>query len=643
MCDTELLSKLAGGDLIALEVKYHSNCAVMYRNRIRSKKREQNTPSSRNIRKYEGMAFFHLVSDIEEYRYDKDAPTFILCNLVKQYDSILNNIPPEGLGPPSTHSTRLKQKLLAEIPDLQFFKKGRQGYLAFNSKITELLHENFGDSKDDIDAKVLRDSVRILRKNMFSKLDMFNGSLLDPLVQLSSIPSLFLSFVKRLLGGASKDNDIVRQPVFSICQLLLCNFAKRRPKVNTDNPRHQRSQEMPIVVYVGLLVHNLTGSAALVDALFRLGLSVSYDRVQQIRKSLADQVCQEFDREGVVWAYSLPKGTPKAYGFDNANKNSTSTTASGSANFNGTVISVFSFGESDEVTKSLNMKEGNPKRKLKLPEYYTDIEPMDKKTSQIPPVEGHTLVGDASKVKEYCESGEMEWLKKVMDVICKGDEINKDSNVTWAAFHAAKEIQRKKDLVHSQILPVFTEASNTPAMVKHCLTVIMKAHAFTNPGETPWVTADQPLFALLKTTQWRFPQTHGEHLIVAVLGAMHTEKAAWPCVGQVEDGSGGPTVMAEAGVTTLGVAESCIHCAHISRSRYLNTVSACVLYMMLKDSYQEYLEHLPPASQPIDIDKWCEDQKSPMFRFYYFLFKLKLLVLQFVRSVRSGNIDILPA
>ena len=95
-----------------------------------------------------------------------------------------------------------------------------------------------------------------------------------------------------------------------------------------------------------------------------------------------------------------------------------------------------------------------------------------------------------------------------------------------------------------------------------------------------------------------------------------------------------------AGVTTLGVAESCIHCAHISRSRYLNTVSACVLYMMLKDSYQEYLEHLPPASQPIHIDKWCEDQKSPMFRVYYFLFKLKLLVLQFVRSVRSGNIDI---
>ena len=153
----------------------------------------------------------------------------------------------------------------------------------------------------------------------------------------------------------------------------------------------------------------------------------------------------------------------------------------------------------------------------------------------------------------------------------------------------------------------------------------------------PWVTADQPLYALFKTIQWRFPETHGEQLIVAVLGAMHTEKAAWTCVGQVEDGSGSSAIMAEAGVTTFGVAESCLHCAHISLSRYLNTVSACVLYIMLRDSFQEYIDEFPEGSQPIDIDKWCEDQKSPMFRFYLLLLNLKLLVLQFVRSVRTGN------
>ena len=58
--------------------------------------------------------------------------------------------------------------------------------------------------------------------------------------------------------------------------------------------------------------------------------------------------------------------------------------------------------------------------------------------------------------------------------------------------------------------------------------------------------------------------------------------------------------------------------------------------MMLKDSYKEYLE-CPADSQILDINKWCEGHKLPMFRFYYFLLKFKLLVLQFVRSVRLGN------
>ena len=56
--DTEL-SKLAGGDLIALEARYHSICAVMYRNRVSSKLRGHSAQQSRSrsIRKHEQLAF----------------------------------------------------------------------------------------------------------------------------------------------------------------------------------------------------------------------------------------------------------------------------------------------------------------------------------------------------------------------------------------------------------------------------------------------------------------------------------------------------------------------------------------------------------------------------------------------------------
>ena len=107
------------------------------------------------------------------------------------------------------------------------------------------------------------------------------------------------------------------------------NTAKKRRKGATGNPRHQRSRETPVAVYVGLLVHDLTGSQTHIDELFRLGLSVSYDRVQDIRRSLAEQICKTFLDTEVVWAYSLPKTTPKPYGFYNANKISKSTSASG--------------------------------------------------------------------------------------------------------------------------------------------------------------------------------------------------------------------------------------------------------------------------------------------------------------------------
>ena len=63
--------------------------------------REKKNPMSQSIRNYEQIAFLHLVSDVEEFRYDTDVPTFVLSDLVSKYDKILWNILPEELRPPS--------------------------------------------------------------------------------------------------------------------------------------------------------------------------------------------------------------------------------------------------------------------------------------------------------------------------------------------------------------------------------------------------------------------------------------------------------------------------------------------------------------------------------------------------------------
>jgi len=42
-----------------------------------------------------------------------------------------------------------------------------------------------------------------------------------------------------------------------------------------------------------------------------------------------------------------------------------------------------------------------------------------------------------------------------------------------------------------------------------------------NPGQTPVIAMDQPLFALAKMIQWNMPETNGEDRYVVVRGAAY--------------------------------------------------------------------------------------------------------------------------
>ena len=58
--------------------------------------------------------------------------------------------------PPATHSTRLKDEILAEISDLQFHREGKQGYFASIQKFS---------NSNEIESKTLRDALRIPSKS----------------------------------------------------------------------------------------------------------------------------------------------------------------------------------------------------------------------------------------------------------------------------------------------------------------------------------------------------------------------------------------------------------------------------------------------------------------------------------------------
>jgi len=71
---------------------------------------------------------------------------------------------------------------------------------------------------------------------------------------------------------------------------------------------HSSSQETPRPIYTALLVHSRTCKRKLVDKLYHLGLSMSYDRLMKITTDIANSVCAKYVTEDLVCSAGLIRG-----------------------------------------------------------------------------------------------------------------------------------------------------------------------------------------------------------------------------------------------------------------------------------------------------------------------------------------------
>ena len=87
--DRKLMTKLAEGDLHAIDAMYRKNCYSNLRKRFRSLERKENH-KNQPISHYESIAFAELVAYIEEACQITDTiPTFQLNTLTKLYETRL--------------------------------------------------------------------------------------------------------------------------------------------------------------------------------------------------------------------------------------------------------------------------------------------------------------------------------------------------------------------------------------------------------------------------------------------------------------------------------------------------------------------------------------------------------------------------
>ena len=106
----KLLAKLAAGDMIALEPKYHSNCLVGLYNRARQSRSESDMSTVDSYKALEAMAFADLIAYIDDCKDCQQRKILKLADPAKIYSVNLDEL--TGVEGNKVNSTRLKERLI---------------------------------------------------------------------------------------------------------------------------------------------------------------------------------------------------------------------------------------------------------------------------------------------------------------------------------------------------------------------------------------------------------------------------------------------------------------------------------------------------------------------------------------------------
>ena len=162
--------------------------------------------------------------------------------------------------------------------------------------------------------------------------------------QEECIPKTLLSFIQTVLRDTNiqtdADNSSTKQADLTISQLIMYNsYIRQRKDRKSVTAYHCKVREMHIAVYLGLLLHSQTRQRNLIDKLHSLGLSISYERVLEIKTATGKKNCERFELEKTVCPLNLRKGLFTYGAIDNIDHNPSSSTSQRS--FHETGISLF--------------------------------------------------------------------------------------------------------------------------------------------------------------------------------------------------------------------------------------------------------------------------------------------------------------
>ncbi|KAF5304273.1 hypothetical protein FQA39_LY09800 [Lamprigera yunnana] len=607
--DGKLLARLEGAfDLMTLDALYHLSCLTSFRNRIRSFKSTQDNKEDRpeSLSEVHVYALALLITHINKVKKDKAncSPVFKMSDLAKLYSSFMKDMGVDHIA----HSSRLRDFLLNGCSYLQSSGKiGQDCLITFQDDLDEVMRS--ASQHYDSEAKQYCDVANVLRKDIF---DCGSSSWEQGLSDQNSCTPLSLrTFLKMLLRGPGNissareeeqseaeqhGDDQHDDQVISTLSQLICYHTQKKPPAFRPPRRYLVQYEKRVPVYLGMKVFGETQSKKLIQVTHKLGLSISYDRLQSILDEKASAACMRYSQLNIVCPPTLERKVFTVGAADNldhgqelfswdSNFFDAVTGCTITSNVLGLyrchlhLMLVLATLKSHSLTRKLILilpffaglpqeLHSRPHRKKKdLPHDFSTVKPcfIAGKQVKIPLREQSSIVVSDTSPHQR----EQEWSE-----MCRSSE-----SLPWSVFYARKMIKdnlstgtSQKSATPTAVLPLFAELAHSMAMMKHNMQVVSSATEYLNPGQTPVLVVDQPMCALCENAQY-MEHPSDETKIFIMMGGLHIEMAAFRAFGSLLEDSGWVGALVQAEITTEGRAESMLKCSHVTRTRYAHQVN----------------------------------------------------------------------
>ena len=183
-----------------------------------------------------------------------------------------------------------------------------------------------------------------------------------------------------------------------------------------------------------LLLHSCTRKKSIIDKVSALGLSISYNRVDEIQSAITDQVCQKYQTKGLVRTTGWADSEFTTAGIDNVDLSDSFSTSKNY--FHGTSISLFQHLDSPaanhQIVFDLSSEALGGQRNFKFPSYCTEITPDGA-------VKSHCLIkminSGVTKLQAHPVQMCNKWLKFFGHVNCGSHKEIVITASNWADYH----------------------------------------------------------------------------------------------------------------------------------------------------------------------------------------------------------------